>query len=981
MRAMRRTILWPFLLLALPLPGTDYVYLSEIMYDSPLNERVTVRPYSNGEYVRLYNAGSEAADLQGWKLLGEGKTETFVLPDVTLPARSSLVIAYRSSSSPEFELSDVFPAMADTAHTPIVYQDKVVLANTKETIRLLDAQGMLRDSVYYGNVTSIQPIADRLVAENEDSIPGSECLSVQRRRVELGEAGRAVANHLDWEVAPVPDGASDLAIKVAVPSPASLSGGHNYVVAVKPTAATGSVYIGGDGIGVEDGGALVDIQYYDGFGRPSQLVQAGASPTGADLVTRTEQDAFGRELRRWLPVPMAGNGGGYVPGTASTAADYYDDAKPYAETAWEQSPVDRPLGVKHPGSAWHAHPTAVEYGTNATGEVKLLWDAYAANGADAFGCYGPGTLHKTRRTDEDGNVSYEYHDMEGRLVLARQVCDGMDHDTYYAYDGYGNLACVLPPLLADHVEGTHLYDPDNDPVVERYAYCYEYDQRNRCTSKKKPGCGWTYMVYDKADRLVLAQDPNQREKGQWTINKYDIFGRLVYSGYSQRELSQQEIDMVKNNVIVEHFVSGETFSLIDGYTCNMLYHAMNDIGIVNYYDNYDFLMVLEQNLKDYMTHWNDTYGEYYEDATGLQTGSKIYYRDDAGNKRFLVTAYFYDNRGRLKQERSSNHIGGYDVTTYFYDFAGNVVRKAVQFDDLNTLAITETYAYTYDHAGRLLKTTYQLDNNPEIVLSENTYDETGKLAVKKLHNGTDTVRYKYNIRDWVTEIQDGDFKESLYYCGNGSIALYGATNLYNGNVSSATYTSGGKSHTYAYTYDGLNRLKAAKNHAGAGIVIRGSDAVSYNEEFTYDKHGNIITLQRNTQGKQNTLSQYDPETGKISPVIISYSAVPFDKLSLEYDGNRLVAVTDEMEEDAVYNRKEYHDLNQEGNDFGYDANGNLIYDLDRDIVTVRYNQLNLPDTIQFRDGRQIVNRYAADGRKLTSMGYTPLETMLAQGIH
>ena len=53
------------------------------------------------------------------------------------------------------------------------------------------------------------------------------------------------------------------------------------------------------------------------------------------------------------------------------------------------------------------------------------------------------------------------------------------------------------------------------------------------------------------------------------------------------------------------------------------------------------------------------------------------------------------------------------------------------------------------------------------------------------------------------------------------------------------------------------------------------------------------------------------------------------------------------------------------------SNGNLIYDQDRDIVTIRYNLLNLPDTVQFRDGRQILNKYTADGTRLASTYYTP----------
>ena len=68
--------------------------------------------------------------------------------------------------------------------------------------------------------------------------------------------------------------------------------------------------------------------------------------------------------------------------------------------------------------------------------------------------------------------------------------------------------------------------------------------------------------------------------------------------------------------------------------------------------------------------------------------------------------------------------------------------------------------------------------------------------------------------------------------------------------------------------------------------------------------------------------------------------------------------------------KEYHNFNTSGNDFSYDANGNMTKDLDRKIYTIRYNVLNLPEVIQFKDGHQIINAYDASGQKLSSRYYT-----------
>ena len=68
----------------------------------------------------------------------------------------------------------------------------------------------------------------------------------------------------------------------------------------------------------------------------------------------------------------------------------------------------------------------------------------------------------------------------------------------------------------------------------------------------------------------------------------------------------------------------------------------------------------------------------------------------------------------------------------------------------------------------------------------------------------------------------------------------------------------------------------------------------------------------------------------------------------------------------TYSIKEYQNMANLATEFYYDANGNMITDLDREIVTIKYNLLNLPELIQFKNGCQIKNTYSADGQKLSS---------------
>ena len=552
--------------------------------------------------------------------------------------------------------------------------------------------------------------------------------------------------------------------------------------------------------------------------------------------------------------------------------------------------------------------------------------------------YATGTLYGQKTTDEDDKTLEEFTDKLGRKVLSRVAGD---HDTYYVYDDLNNLRYVLPPLAADAL-GTNTtgFDESAGSILGLYGYIYHYDGQKRCTEKKLPGCDWIYMVYDRADRLILSQDGNQRAKlpVQWTVTKYDVLGRMVYTGLINSNNSRTIMESSYSGSVTPESYTGS--GPVVGYTCS--YFTPTTLLLVNYYDNYGFLTYANNNPESKLTSTTLT-GYDIPAATTyaktLLTGTRVYHLDNPS--LFEITALYYDKYGRVVQARASNHLGGYDINYNALDFRGKVLTTRKEHNISNQAVIPEVYTYSYDKAERLTTTNYQLNNKTSIVpFTNNKYDELGRLVTNFRHNTTDTVSYVYNVRNWTTKIKSGPFEENLFYNTNPMHKLY----CFNGNISVSSWKYDKGSNQYEYNYDGLNRLILAT------FCTSNIENPPYNEAFTYDKQGNIAYLTRTNNG-----------------------STTMDNLTFKYSGNQVINVGDSKGSQHLVSLKEYQNLSTAASnitEFYYDKNGNMTSDSDRNIVSIRYNILNLPDTIQFKYGNQIINRYSADGRKLGTEYFT-----------
>ena len=480
-------------------------------------------------------------------------------------------------------------------------------------------------------------------------------------------------------------------------------------------------------------------------------------------------------------------------------------------------------------------------------------------------------------------------------------------------------------------------DEPEGPYQTQSSYSYEYDFLHRCIYKKLPERDAIYYIYDYSDRQVLSQDGEQRVRGEWAFSLSDELNRPVLTGICHDYYSYNDFPLCETDVKARRDDAGTAFH---GYIPENIPMTNPVVYTVNYYDDYSFIG--KHGVPTSLNYVTPPSGYgicYTESSKGLLTGTVTARMDATGVTGYDYAAFYYDERGRIIQSRTTNHMGGTEEEYVAYNFTGEPLKRQHVHTATGNNTQMEVCTYEYDHAGRLSTTKHKLNTNEEVTLVENTYDDLGRVKSSKRHgNSALTTNYTYNARSWIkTLTTDTLFTQTLHY--NDSYG--GSRACYNGNISAMSWKAVGDTgvHGYRFSYDGMSRLTAA------GYLWNGSPSANYDTSYTYNRQSNLTSLRRN--GRTGTSS---------------YGLI--DDLTFTLDGNWLTRVDDAALASAYNNGFEFKDAVKQNNEYTYDKNGNMTKDLNKNITDIQYNYLNLPCQIEFENGNSISYLYGVNGTKL-----------------
>lgn len=383
------------------------------------------------------------------------------------------------------------------------------------------------------------------------------------------------------------------------------------------------------------------------------------------------------------------------------------------------------------------------------------------------------------------------------------------------------------------------------------------------------------------------------------------------------------------------------------------YGYSNHVLTVNYYDNYP--STSSSNPVTVLGH-SIASGDI---TKGLPTHSIT---REIGTWNFMYNTTYYENKYlRPVHTYNKNLLGGHIIVNSKLDFRGKVLNTETTHRQTNSSAVILVKEAFYYYPNELLKyQTHQVNNDAIEYINQNSYNEINQLVNKKVGNTTlstplQSVDYKYNIRGWMTDINNIDVTETgiykdlfsyrinydqlNYYPHEGSFGI----NYYNGNITNLKWKTAKDNvvRTYYYSYDNLNRLVLANYLKGSESAIG-----AFNESARYDKNGNILKIARN--GNQDT----------------SNNPIEIDNLTYDYttNSNKLINVTDSKINSGFDDGNKH--LTTSKNDYAYDVNGNITQDLNKGITKIIYNHLNLPTEVLWNDNKKINYTYDTNGTKL-----------------
>ena len=483
---------------------------------------------------------------------------------------------------------------------------------------------------------------------------------------------------------------------------------------------------------------------------------------------------------------------------------------------------------------------------------------------------------------------------------------GTGNDTYYVYDHYGRLSYVLPPMCQEC----------GPSQMSKYWYRYTYDDRGRCIEKQLPGCDVVRYWYDEANRILSEQDGHLRSQSLYRNFSYDGIGRLTL-----QTISATYGEANQNNATA--------------------------VEIKNYYDDYS----CRQELWFQFSVWADSIYANYNSPTVSRGMLTATFSTTSDAKKYFEM-FRYNTDGRMAYKLSAYSSNWLKAVHTGYNFVGDVVSanenvyKHNEYGGKVVLAKRRT-ANTYYPGTRLLETTTvtHTDKNniaSTQIVSNPTYDFLGNVTADNRSGTAADMTYTYDtLHGWLTGVSSScGFSEQLQ-------RETATTELYNGNISRMLWrnTSNGEQHRYDYTYDTLGRLTSSQ-YSSSDYGTSGR----FNETVSYNSNGAVTSLLRNGMKNNGT-----------------FGAI--DNLSIIYDGNQLVKVTDAAEALNYNGALDFNDGDDSTCEYDYDSNGALTRDSNRGINSITYDYGHHAYKINLdlnNKPRNILNDYISDGRKLLS---------------
>ena len=101
-----------------------------------------------------------------------------------------------------------------------------------------------------------------------------------------------------------------------------------------------------------------------------------------------------------------------------------------------------------------------------------------------------------------------------------------------------------------------------------------------------------------------------------------------------------------------------------------------------------------------------------------------------------------------------------------------------------------------------------------------------------------------------------------------------------------------------------------------------------------------------------------------------------DNLHITLDGNRPVKIIEDAGNQTVYGAMEFQSHSSAETQYGYDGNGSLVWDANKQIAHITYDNLNYPKEVQFTNGNRIQYVYTPDGKKLRATWQTAVANIV-----